>query len=146
MRPQSRAWRKAVWATLCFGAAFVLVAEVMGQESSGPMGRAVLDRPTPQTLALIDDTHLWRSDGRRPLHRFQIVQAADNSLLLDTATGDTWLLIVTGEGQGTTAKWVPVIRPPILPMPDPPQPAPEATRRHKPADGAYFNGDDDIDC
>jgi hypothetical protein len=131
--------------TLCCGAAFVLVADARGQDALGPRGKPVLDRPTQQSLALIDDTHLWRNDARRPLQRFQIVQAADKSLLLDTATGDTWLLIVTEEGQGTTAKWLPIIRPPILPMPDSPQPAPEATRQNRPADGADFNGDDDID-
>lgn len=64
--------------------------------------------------ALIDDTDLRRDSARSPeltkLNRFQVVLFNDTAILVDSATGRTWVLTQDQSGEQPSFQWIPIPR------------------------------------
>ena len=87
--------------TVCLGAQ--LGNGLFGGGQVGPQ-----ERKPGQGLELIDDSQL-RKTLEQDVGRFQVVKLAENGLLLDSRTGDSWVLTADEKQQGKLS-WVEVPR------------------------------------
>lgn len=113
----SRILRRGGLSAFLLGAVLTVPTESLCQEREDPFFRPFGGRSDTLRMTLLQDLTKSEPGPCCPvLYRFQIAQMGQRILLLDAASGDTWLLEIRKKMNGEVApSWVPIARSPRPP-------------------------------